>query len=70
VRAGSVDAGLDEGVQVGCGHGSSEVVALAGVAAQPVDLVVLLGGFHALGHDGHAEAMNEVDDRVDDEVTG
>ena len=45
---------LDEGRDAGDGHGPGEVEALAVVAAQLAQLIVLRGGLDAFGDDGHS----------------
>jgi hypothetical protein len=42
--------------------GPGEVEALAVVAAEQEQLVVLFGGLDAFGDDGHVEAVGELDD--------
>ena len=65
-RAFAVDGLVQEDLEIIGGHGASEVVALARVASQGRDLLVLLGGLDAFGDDGHAQVVGQVDDGADD----
>jgi hypothetical protein len=63
-------AGRSWRVEAGVGHRSSEVEALAGVAAERCQLMVLLGGLDAFAHDGHPKAVGELDHGGHDCVAG
>lgn len=52
----------NEDVRCLSGHGFGEVEALAGVGAERGQGLVLFGGFHPFGGDGHAEAVRELND--------
>jgi hypothetical protein len=51
--------GLDEVRKAGRQHRSRKVEALAGVAAKPGDVMVLLNDLDTVGHDGHSEAVSK-----------
>ena len=48
------------------GQRLAEQIALDGVAAEVAHALEILGGLDALGGDDHAEALGELDDRLDD----
>ena len=65
--AGPVGEQLVEGR---CRHRAAPVVALASVAAEGHEVVELLGGLDALGHDREADAVAHLDDAVHDGPVG
>jgi hypothetical protein len=60
----------DEGVEGVGSHGFGEVEALAGVAAELGEVVMLLGGFDAFADDGQTKAVSELDDGGHDRAAG
>ena len=66
---GKVDQAVgEEGVDRPSGHRFGEVEALAGIGAEHGQRLVLLGGLHPFGDDGHSEPVGELDDRAHDRV--
>jgi hypothetical protein len=62
--------GDDESIERGSGHGSSEVEALAEVAAKTIQRLMLVGRLHAFGYNGHPYTVGELDDSRDQRFAG
>lgn len=59
---------VDQRFEAGSEHGRIEVEALAEVAVEPGQPVVLLGGLDPLAYNGHPEVVGDCDDGADDAV--